>query len=135
MKETAKKPGHTLLFMATLVFAVASIALLSMRGQEKGPSNNYHAQQKIDSQSRFPIADYGATEPSEPQERAKRASKNNRFPKGRLDELRDVTETLVVDGNGLERLPALPVTLSDVVVVGQILNARAYLSSTKTGIF
>jgi hypothetical protein len=135
-KKPAKKPSRTLLFVATVVIGVTSMALLSMRAQEQSPQQGRdRAQQKLDFQSRFPIADYATPEPSEPQERAKRTSKNNRFPKGRLDESADVTETLIVDGNGVERLPALPVALSDVIVVGEILNARAYLSSTKTGLF
>jgi hypothetical protein len=135
-KETRKKPGRTLLFVAMLVIAVVSMAFLSMRAQaQNAQQGRDRAQQKLDFQSRFPIADYASPEASEPQERANRKSKDNRFPKDRLAESADITETLIVDGNGLEKLPALPVALSDVIVVGEILNARAYLSSSKTGLF
>jgi hypothetical protein len=122
---------------AALVFLVTWSALVSMRSQgQKSPPSNDHAQQiKTEHEGRFPIADYSAPEPTDPQERTKRQSKDNRFPKGRLDDSDGVTETLIVDANGLERLPALPVALSDVIIVGDVLNAKAYLSSNKTGLF
>src|SRR6267142_326874 len=124
-----------LLLMATIIL-VASTALVSMRGQsQKSPPRNNQAQQKIDFESRFPTADYNTPEPTDPQERAKRKSKDNRFPKGRLDELAGVTETSIADGNGSGHLPALPVSLSDIIIVGDVLNAQAYLSSDRTGLF
>ena len=125
-----------LLLMATVVILVASTALVSMRGQgEKSLSRNDKAQQKLDFESRFPIADYTGPEPTDPQERAKRKSKDNRFPKEVLDELPGVTETSIADGNGSGHLPALPVGLSDTIIIGDVLNAQAYLSATKTGLF
>jgi len=125
-----------LLLIATLVILVASTALVSMRGQgQKSVSRNDKAQQKLDFESRFPVAEYTAPEPTDSQERAKRKSKDNRFPKGRLDELPGVTETSIADGNGSGHLPALPVSLSDIIIVGDVLNAQAYLSSDRTGLF
>lgn len=131
-----KTSSLILLLIATLVALVASTALVSMRGQgQRGISRNDKAQQKIDFESRFPVADYSGPEPTDPHERAKRKSKDNRFPKGVLDDLPTVTETSIADGNGLGSLPALPVGLSDLIIVCDVLNAHAYLSSTKTGIF
>jgi len=125
-----------LLLIATLVILVASTALVSMRAQnQKGLPRNDQAQRKLDFENRFPIADYSAPEPADPQERAKRKSKDNRFPKGVLDELPNVTESEIVDGHGLERRPTLPVALSDMIIVGNVLNTQAYLSSNKTGLF
>jgi hypothetical protein len=65
-------------------------------------------------------------------ERAKRKHKDQRVAKGRLDEMQGVTETQIVDG---KRLAALPVNLSDLIIVGDVLNGYAYLSSNKTGLF
>jgi hypothetical protein len=121
--------------LATVVLVGSTI---SMRGQGQRQSNQNRsnkAQQKADFEDHSPIADYGGPEPTDPQERSKRKSKDNRFAKGVLDELADVTETEIVDGSGLERRPVLPVTLSDTIIVGNVLNGRAYLSNNKTGIF
>jgi hypothetical protein len=125
-----------LLLIATLVILASSTALVSMRGQgQKSVSRNDKAQQKVDFETRFPVAEYTVPEPTDPQQRAKRNSKDNRFPKGRLDESPGVTETLIADGGGSSGLPALPADLSDIIIVGDVLNAQAYLSSDKTGLF
>ncbi|HKP35709.1 MAG TPA: hypothetical protein VJT71_02535 [Pyrinomonadaceae bacterium] len=128
--------SHILLLIATLVIIVASTALVSMRGQGKrNAPRGDHAQQKFEFESRFPVAEYDAQEPDDPKERLKRKSKDNRFRQGVLDELPGVTESEIVDGSGVARRPALPVALSNIIIIGNILNARAYLSSNKTGIF
>lgn len=115
---------------------VASTALVSMRGQgKKSLSRNDKAQEKLDFESRFPIADYTGLEPTDPQERAKRKSKDKRLPKGVLEDSPGATETSIVDGNGSGGLTALPVSLSDIIIIGDVLNAQAYLSSDKTGLF
>lgn len=107
-----------------------------MNGQgQRSQSNKDKAQQKHDFESRFPIADYAFPEPTDPQERAKRKSKDKRFPKGRLEESPGITETLIMDGGGSGRPEAIPVGLSHIIIVGNILNAKAYLSSDKTGLF
>lgn len=126
-----------LFLFASTVLIVASTAFISMRGQvqKTKPSKAEQAQAKIDFESRFPIADYSEPESSDAQERTKRKAKDNRFAKGVLDEMPDVTESKIVDGNGLESLPALPVALSDLIIVGNTLNARSYLSTNKTGLF
>lgn len=122
--------------IATIVIVGASTALVSMRGQDRktGPRSD-HAQEKADFENRFPIVDYTIPESTDPQERAKRKSKDNRFPKGLLDELPNVTETSIADGNGAERLPALPIALSDTIIICDVLNGHAYLSSNRTGLF
>lgn len=122
--------------IATLVILAASTALVSMRGQgQKGLSQNARNQQRLEFENRFPIADYTASEPTDPQERAKRKSKDKRLPQGVLEDSPGATETSIVDGNGSGSLPALPVGLSDFIIIGDVLNAQAYLSSDKTGIF
>lgn len=133
MRNTGKL---LLLLTATLVILVVSTALVSMRGQgQNSLSRNEKAQQKIDFDNRFPIADYAAPEPTDPQERAKRKSKDKRFPKGTLDEVQGGIETLITDQRVSSSSPALPVGLSDIVIIGTVLNAQAYLSSDKTGLF
>ena len=133
MKNTR---GHLLLLIGTLLIIVAGTALVSMRGQgQKNQLRSDRAQQKSDFEARFPIAEYAPLDVADPKERLKRKSKDNRFPQGRLDESPDITETTVVDGGGSGRRPALPVALSEVIVIASVLNARAYVSTNRTGIF
>lgn len=128
--------GLMLLLVATLVILVASTALVSMRGQgQTSQSTNDKAQQKQDFKSRFPVADYTGLEPTGPRERAKRKSKDKRLPKGVLEDSLGATETSIMDGGGSGRPEALPVRSSDIIIIGDVLNARAYLSSDKTGLF
>lgn len=128
--------SHILLLTTTLLIVVASTAFVSMRGQDKrNPTRTDRAQEKSEFAGRFPIAEYTAQEPADPKERSKRKSKDNRFPQGVLDEMPSATETIVMDSPGAARGPALPVALSDIIIVGNVLNSHAYLSSNKTGIF
>ena len=85
---------------------------------------------------RLPIAEYAAPEPADAQERAKRQAKGRKYSNSewRVDP-NSVSDTMVrVDSVNL-KLPALPFEQSSAVIVGQVTDACAYLSSDKTGVY
>ncbi len=130
------------IFLATVIFASAvivtgSAAFISMQGQgSKGqPTGADKLRAKAEAESKVPIAQYSKNDVTDPHERSKRDAKNHRFPKGRLDDLPGVTETEIVDGTGIETRSALPIAASDMVIIGNVLDARAYLSTDLTGLF
>jgi hypothetical protein len=131
MRRTA---SAVLLLMGAFVILVSSSTLVSMKSPRQSalPGQDDKTQEKNDFENRFPLANYDAAEPMDARERAKRKHKDQRVAKGRLDEMQGVTETQIVDG---KRLAALPVNLSDLIIVGDVLNGYAYLSSNKTGLF
>ncbi len=119
------------LFLAVFVGAVAT-AIPAMRGQSQ--KNSSFSVQERDDESYGPIADYAAPEPDDPIMRSKRKAKSDRYNGRHLKEDPRVTESgLIVEG--ASRLPALPAAFSDVVVRGEVVEAQAYMSSDKRGVY
>lgn len=92
----------------------------------------------------FPLVDLNATEPSDPDERARRRARNKRYDNTNLDA---ETAKLFVfqEGTGAVSFgapsahwpvePAFPVTQSDVIAIGEVMDARAQISNDKTNVF
>lgn len=122
------------LVLALAIVSVTATATLRSRNQQPAARNQ---SQKVESDySDWPVADYDAPEPDDPKKREKRQKKNGRDnlviapPHGLHD---TIGGTLFNDWEVY--LPALPVNLSDAIIVGEILNAEAYVSADKRGLF
>ena len=117
-----------------LFFAIAAVIVSPGRSQEQKPQGRKHQSRPFD-QNRFPIADYAAADPSDPAERLKRQTRGKKYDKSHWNIYPDTqssgAQTHALDHN----LPALPVAKSSAVIVGQITDAKAYLSNDKTGVY
>jgi len=104
-----------------LVLVMAVISVSSGKSQEQRRRQS----QPID-ENRFPIADYASPER---QTRGKKYDKShwNIYPNAQWS----MARTHALDHN----LPALPLAKSSAVIVGQITDAKAYLSNDKTGVY
>ncbi|HQZ98500.1 MAG TPA: hypothetical protein PLP21_19460 [Pyrinomonadaceae bacterium] len=125
-----------------VVVAIASMApvLVSFhtRGQQKDISEQ--ERQKREFYSQYPTALYNAPENSSPERRAERSLKSKRYDKGRMPEIIsqapvDDTEEVFTITEDLELTPGLPVNESELVVIGEILDANAYLSNNKKRVY
>ena len=115
------------------LFAITAILIIPGRSQEQNPQIKTHVR-KFD-ENRFPVADYTAADPSDPKERAKRLEKGKKYDKSAWRIYPETTSNMTrVDYVDLN-LPALPLTESSAVIVGQITDAKAYLSNDKTGVY
>lgn len=129
--QTYKKTIFVLLVAA----AITSIsAIAALRGQNGNTVRS--RMQKFDKaefESQFPIADYNAPEPIDKAKRAKRQAKNRKYDKfpTPISETADGVSTF----DWATRLPALPVNESEAVVVGQVVEAQAYLSNDKSMVY
>jgi hypothetical protein len=86
--------------------------------------------------SSWPLTDYSAPRPIDPQKRALREARGKKYAKSmfRVHPDDPSENTTIVDS--LDRsLPALPVMRSNLVVLGEVLAAQAYLSNDQTGIY
>lgn len=124
------------------IFAVASLLTLLVitaiiitpgRSQEQKPQSKTHGR-KFD-ENRFPIADYTAAGPSDPRERSKRQEKGKKYDKSAWRIYPETTSSMARVDYVNPNLPALPLTESSAVIVGQITDAQAYLSNDKTGVY
>ena len=116
-----------------LLLALAGVLASLPNSQMRKPVK---PQRRAFDENRYPIADFLAAEPSDPTERVKRRTRAEKYDKSFFhvspNAPGDTTSlTDVVDPN----LPAFPFAQSSVVVVGQVTDARAYLSRDKTGVY
>jgi hypothetical protein len=106
------------------------------------PNRNQNTSSVIGSrkadEGQMPIADFVLPESADPKERTLRLARgtrqNNRGEKP-IAELPLGEEELPLLNHWWWSLPALPTRLSEAIVVGEVVNARAYLSSDKTGVY
>ena len=126
---------HRRLFLAlTLTFLVGIPVIIPGLSQEQKPRAN--RQPKQFDESRFPIAEYAAPEPADAQERAKRLSKGKKYNNSEWRVYpNSVSDSMVRVDYVNVNLPALPFEQSSAVIVGQVTDAHAYLSSDKSGVY
>lgn len=117
-----------------IITATATLRSEIQTGQGKGDSSQKRKAKYED--ERWPAVDYDAPETPDLDKRSKRRVKNTRHDKKFL-----VTKPSAADGemnliNDWEvGFPALPVDRSDLVIIGVVTGAQAYLSNDKTGIY
>lgn len=120
-----------------LIFTIITVAFISAtaaRHQES--SEAIQEQQKLDFESQFPIADYNSPAPVAPDELAKRQSRSSKFDKSSQDiDPANEAEVTTDFSHWATNLSALPVDKSSSVVVGEVSDAKAYLSNDKTGVY
>ena len=120
---------------ALVLFAITSLFLIpGLRGQEQ--RDPLKSQRRVFDETRFPLADYSAPEPSDPTERSKRRARGQKYDKSdwAVNPNSVSDSTVRVDSVDL-KLSAFPVARSKAIVIGSITEARAYLSNDKTGIY
>ena len=103
------------------------------KSQEQQPSRK--AQPRPLDENRFPIADYGAPESSDPCERAKRHAKGKKYDKSHWNIYPDAQSSMARTHPLDPDLPALPIAESTAVVIGRVTDAKAFLSNDKTGVY
>jgi sRNA-binding protein len=117
----------------TLLLALAAIVVIPGKSQQQEPSRK--AQGRRLDENRFPIADYGAPEPSDPAERAKRHAKGQKYDKSPWNIYPDAQSSMARTHSIDPDLAALPIAESTAVIIAEVKNARAYLSNDKTGVY
>ena len=87
-------------------------------------------------ENRFPIVDYDSPEPKDPAELVKRKLRGKRYNKSDWAVNPDAPSDTTVRVDFIDpNLPAFPISQSPVVVLGRVLDSRAYLSNDKTGVY
>lgn len=122
-----------LLFIA-LAIAVAT-AVAALRGLDLNSSAKPMGQQgDMVDESQFPIADYNAPELADLEKRAKRQAKGRKYDKSTLP-VGETADATYGSTHWAESLSAIPVAESNLVVIGTVIDAKAFLSPDKTGVY
>lgn len=128
------------IFLLLLLICAAVIVLPSPSspplGQEQGNSSNKHKPKYKD--DRWPLVDYYAPEPADPQERARRKAKDRRYNNLKIvgkptPNTESGEANLIIDWE--VGFPALPVERSAVILIAKVVSAEAHLSEDKSGIY
>jgi len=118
-----------------IVITISSTAAFQNQSHPEQSSTSQKKRQD-DLKSQFPIVDYDGPEIADKEKLAKRKEKNRHFDKKNLvneDPTPRITEAArIVEGADL---PALPAGQSNLILIGEVLDAQAYLSNDKSGVY
>src|ERR1044072_5072468 len=136
-----KPPHRTFILIFAAVTTAVLTTIVTLRGQgqagQKGALLD-NRQQKEEFESQFPVTDFDSQEPAGIDERNLRRRKSSRYDNNHLvnkgDASSDATESVFFDERD-SALPAAPSSQSDVILVGNVADARAYVSNDKTGVY
>jgi hypothetical protein len=128
--------GIVALFFGFIVVAGATTLLASNNGQDVAGIGRRQRKtpQMIAAESRLPITDFDAPEPTDAKDREKRVARGAKFEKSDL--VLDASADVVTSStHWAEGLSAIPANVSDVIVVGDITDAKAYTTHGKTHVY
>ena len=118
-----------------LVFTVGILILSTALASRQEGASQQGTQEKNPDFSRFPIGDFHAPEPSDPNLRTARQTKGRKYDDKYMPQIAEDTYQIYSITDWDVRLPALPVERSAAVVIGKIISSNAYLTPGKTGIY
>lgn len=124
-----------LISLSLVVAVIATILIVSGKGQEQ-KARSTKIRPRTSEETRFPIAEYLAADPSDPHERAKRQARGKKYNSSSWGLHPNAPSDSVVRSDYIDTtLPALPFEKSSAVIVGQVNDANAYLSNDKGGVY
>lgn len=139
MRTHKRAVALSLALLAVVVAAV--VAAMNGQGQHSSAAGN----QEESMQDQVPIAVYSTenvkaqksnTGHTDAQEDRHRAAKNKKYDKSfTVEELPPNITVKPKSAHWTESVPALPIAQSNAVVVGEVVDAHAFLSEDKTGIY
>lgn len=129
-------------------FVIAGTTLLvSSQTQNNNPQNRQQDEQpdiKKIRQNQDPIADFNPNETNDPREKNFREKISNKFgldkkiirpEKVRNFELSENSPEILVSSGSSKFMPAFPLSKSDYVVIGKVLNSSAFLTNDRSNIY
>jgi hypothetical protein len=119
-------------------------AVVSLRSQSEN-SSNLTNQEKVDP-THYPLTDFDSPEPVEPNKRNLQRARSRQHDIGdkniKTQNLRnfalketDPPELFQLIPSDAPEEPALPISQSDAIAIGQVTNAEAHLSNDKTNVY
>ena len=116
------------LFGAILIVSLVTV-VTALRTQD-------NPEQRNTTDDQLPVVDYAVPNSANPEERVKRHKRSKRYDNSALVvEPQKPGGSIISIDHTVGQMPALPVNLSDAVVIGDVTDAHAYLSNDKTGVY
>jgi hypothetical protein len=124
--------SRLLVILCIEVLLTLSLVAGGLRGNSQGTAA--HSGPEVDFRN-FPIVDLDSPEPSDASLRTRRANKSKKYNKKSQPKISELTDVTFVINEELGKLPALPVERSSVILAGEIVSAKAYLSEDKSSVY
>lgn len=122
------------LLITSAVVVGAVITTFGVPGQNNSASGKRQRFDWAEFKSQFPETDINKPEPNDPVKRARRQGRGKKYDYGGIP-ISENGDTITVNNEWDIGLPALPVIKSDLVLIGEVTDAQAYLSNDKTAIY
>jgi len=125
---------NLLLISLAILATCAAITIAAFRDQAQRKVGGQDAPDK----SSWPLTDYTAPRPTDPEERSRREARGRKYDKSDFRvHPQDLAENTVrtQSFDPYATLPALPVIQSKAIVIGEVIAAQAYLSNDQTGVY
>jgi hypothetical protein len=120
-------------FVGLLLFgAIVSVSLMSSKQRALVSFAQDPPEELV-----LPIADYNAPEPITPEDRVKRHARNKRYDHQSGEAIKEAPYTVerIWSAHWARDIPAIPVSQSDVILIGTVIDSQANLSDDKTGVY
>jgi len=126
------KYRKSVLIVLGILFTLLLVPIWQVLTWGREPSSQESVSQDIREQ--YPVADSTKLEPAEPGQRAKRLAKGRKYNQKE----KSVSPLLVQSAEGYHwpvDFSAIPVALSDAVIVGEVSHAEAFLSEDRNSVY
>lgn len=128
---------HILLSTLVITFVTITIAVMSSSiiGQTQSEQDQLDEIGQEKDWNQIPVADYDSAEDKNPEKEKKRKDKSKRYDKNKFVSKKPFENTAVGRFDESPALPAIPASESDLIIIGQVLDASAYMSSDKGTVY
>jgi hypothetical protein len=115
------------------VFLTGSLVAVFSRN-DQGTTPRKYTRPEIDFKQ-FPIVDLETPLPSDQSAKVIRVRKSKKYNNNSLSEISEASNVSFLVNETLSNLSALPVDKSSVVLIGEVIDAKAYLAEDKTAVY
>lgn len=126
-----------LLYTITIVAIIFMLVALLAK-KDGGLASTTQEKSSKSEKGKLPIAVFAASQSDDPEVQILRRIRSSRYDKRYpvpFDELRSDTKLRVRISDWFENMPVLPTSQSDAIIIGQVADAKGYLSNDKTGAY
>lgn len=129
------KRTSLLFFVSLSVAGLTALGAFQLKGQSGHDEGVPDKQkQKSDFEAQFPVTDYDAPQPIDHEKQKKRRVISKKYDKADTP-ISEEADTIFSAVDWEAGLPALPVAQSQLIILGEVLDAQAYLSEDKTAVY
>jgi hypothetical protein len=125
--------GYLLLLIGALIVGIA-IATSGVPAQDNSAAGKQQKVDKTEFESQFPLVDFNKPEPSDQKKRSRWEAKGKKYKGVGLSVTED-SGLITFNTEWDVGLPALPVAKSDLIVIGEVVDAEALLSRSKDWVY